>query len=94
MYHRDIKPENIMMQENGHICLVDFGLCERQPSGLISGPSGTRMYMAPELYDYDIDANGYHLYKPCSGKTTEIFSIGKVLTDMYHWAEVRYSILV
>ena len=27
--HRDLKSENIMVQENGYLCLIDFGTAKR-----------------------------------------------------------------
>ena len=45
--HRDIKAGNIMREEGGRILLMDFGLT--QEHGREEDPSGTPLYMAPEL---------------------------------------------
>ncbi|CAF1924709.1 BnaC05g08040D [Brassica napus] len=55
----DLKPSNILLDENGHIKLCDFGLARKlddiskSPSipRLNSGKRGTPYYMAPELYE-------------------------------------------
>ena len=47
LLHRDIKASNVMREAGGRILLMDFGLTHER--GIESDPSGTPVYMAPEL---------------------------------------------
>ncbi|KAJ6643386.1 Ribosomal protein S6 kinase alpha-5 [Pseudolycoriella hygida] len=48
--YRDIKLENLMIDKEGHINLVDFGLCKKlSPKGRTKSFCGTAEYMAPEI---------------------------------------------
>lgn len=45
--HHDIKPDNILFSHNGNIKISDFGIANKD--------CGTRSYMAPESFNWDID---------------------------------------
>lgn len=56
--HRDIKPENILLDENAHIKLADFGLSEpkktfKKEQRIV----GTPDYLAPEILDKNFDVD-------------------------------------
>jgi serum/glucocorticoid-regulated kinase 2 len=48
--YRDLKPENILLDDNGHVCLTDFGLSKDvEPSDKAHTFCGTPEYLAPEI---------------------------------------------
>jgi len=49
--HRDIKPENIMLDETGHLKLIDFGLCKKiRTAGEVQA-----MLMDPRAATFDLE---------------------------------------
>lgn len=49
--YRDLKPENLVLDLQGHVCLVDFGLCRMDLTGDSKTNTfcGSAEYMAPEV---------------------------------------------
>lgn len=47
--HRDIKPQNILMRDDMHVLLADFGLIYRADGHSTAPGTGTPGYIAPEL---------------------------------------------
>lgn len=86
--YRDLKPENVLIDEQGHVVLTDFGLSKiLKPPGCdteakTSTFCGTAEYLAPELL------NG-ELY----GQSVDWWSYGTMLYEMItgitpYWSEV------
>lgn len=81
VYHRDIKPENIMLQADGSVKIIDFGVALLQGARRVtwrglSRTVGTPDYMSPEqlrgergLASSDIYAVGVILYEMLCGRT-------------------------
>lgn len=72
--HRDIKPSNIMVGDDGHVTVMDFGLAQlSNGSTLTLGGAvlGTPSYMSPE------QAGGQQ-----TDRRTDIWSLGVVLYEM------------
>ncbi|MDA1354146.1 MAG: protein kinase [bacterium] len=49
IFHRDIKLDNMIVDQKGHLHLIDFGLASRKDQ--VKGFDGTAAYLAPEVHD-------------------------------------------
>ena len=84
--HRDLKPENVLVKENGHAALTDFGVVgEMDKSKRMSDVGffskrprqawGTPLYMSPEIFDRQ---GGGVTYLP----TVDIWSFGVMMYEI------------
>ena len=82
MAHLDIKLENILVSEDGHLKLCDFGMATPTDTN-ITKRFGTEGYMAPEIEDKRYDET----YK---GVAADIFALG-VLLWILHFGQPPFS---
>ncbi|XP_051717582.1 calcium/calmodulin-dependent protein kinase kinase 1b [Ctenopharyngodon idella] len=78
--HRDIKPSNLLLGDDGHIKIADFGVSNvfEGNDALLSNSAGTPAFMAPEtLTDQDLRFSGKALDIWAMGVTLYCFVFGK-----------------
>jgi len=71
--YRDLKPSNIMIQPDGHLKLIDFGIARYFSSDQeeVTQKLGTPGYAAPELYGREL-----------AGPPSDIYSMGALLHQL------------
>jgi Protein kinase domain len=80
--HRDLKPENVMIDSNGNVKIMDFGIARSMEAltRLTGSMIGTPAYMAPEQV----------AGKPVDYRT-DIYSLGLMLYEMFTGSQAFHA---
>ncbi|MGE3507831.1 MAG: protein kinase [Vicinamibacterales bacterium] len=70
--HRDLKPANVMIDDEGHVRITDFGIAIPRGSGETGSPMGTLAYMAPEQLTQGAPLT----------ECTDLFALGVILYEL------------
>uniref|UniRef100_A0A8C9XZA0 calcium/calmodulin-dependent protein kinase n=1 Tax=Sander lucioperca TaxID=283035 RepID=A0A8C9XZA0_SANLU len=78
--HRDIKPSNLLLGDDGHVKIADFGVSNEfeGTDAMLSSTAGTPAFMAPEMMtEYEQSFSGKALDVWAMGVTLYCFVFGK-----------------
>ncbi len=81
--HRDLKPQNIMIDDEGHVFITDFGLAKSVREENVSHTGlviGTPQYIPPELWKGEV-----------ADKRSDIYSLGIIMYEMVVGEELFQS---
>ena len=75
--HRDLKPENVLIADDGHLVLTDFGIAHFKDSNLTKKNDllNNRVYLAPEQY---IKGNAQNVTT-----AADIYSFGLIINECF-----------
>lgn len=75
--HRDLKPENVLVADDGHLVLTDFGIAHFKDSKLTKKTDllNNRVYLAPEQY---IKGNAQNVTP-----AADIYSFGLIINECF-----------
>ncbi|XP_010515015.1 PREDICTED: serine/threonine-protein kinase HT1 isoform X1 [Camelina sativa] len=70
--HRDLKPENVLIENDFHLKIADFGIaCEEEYCDVLGDNTGTYRWMAPEV-----------IRRIPHGRKCDVYSFGLILWEM------------
>ncbi|MDQ3338764.1 MAG: protein kinase [Myxococcota bacterium] len=80
--HRDFKASNVLIANDGHVRVADFGLARESDASTAHPVEGTRGYMAPEAFESGVATEAVDQYAFC-------VSLYHALTGVYPAANIE-----